>query len=492
MDRSTWDCAEFRVCGALVGLFWVAKLAIYCEIRSSRSHHLSSGAKIPVMGWSMGWCICSCRVRLFVLLSLFQGPLCFAAPEGAQQLTVLSGSAFRVEVMRRARLQKGRVIQGRLLEPIYAENRLLIPSGALLEGTISAVLPAAHGKRVDAKFHGDFTPLNEPVIQWTVLSRNDGSQYPLQAESSSAAGITLYFRSGHTHQSLVRRGWTVLMGRKDSAMSTVKSPHKWERLQKYFWSQLPYHPQYIEEGTQYEMALTRDLQLPDEQSDAQADAQTEIDAQKPLEQMVSVHSRLRTDLDSANAKAGDPVEAIVTQPVFDANNELIIPQNSILHGKVLQAAAAGRRGRNGTLRFTFNEVTFPSGFQQDVHATPTAIEASPETKLSIDQEGGVTQETNRGIAAPLVMGLLSASAFSDDDGGLGKAAISSNGFALVGRFVAIGIGSRYVSGSIGALGTGRIIYKRFLAHGKDTHFSNDTEVMLEMSPARAHQMAPLH
>jgi len=63
----------------------------------------------------------------------------------------------------------------------------------------------------------------------------------------------------------------------------------------------------------------------------------------------------------------------------------------------------------------------------------------------------------------------------DDDGGLGKAAVSSNGFALVGRLAAIGIGSRYVGGSIGAVATGRSIYTRFLAHGKDTHFGLDTD-----------------
>lgn len=437
--------------------------------------------------------VCSFRVMLLILLSLSQSALCFAAPGGAQPLTVSSGSAFRVEVTRRARLQKNSVIEGLLLEPIYAENRLLIPSGALLEGTISEVRPAAHGKRVEAKFHGDFTPLNEPVIQWTVLSRNDGSRYALQAESAAGAGSTLYFRSGRTgHQSLFRRGWSTLIGRKDSAMSTVKAPHKWERLQRYFWSQMPYHPQYVEEGTQYEMALTRDLQLPAGPSPAQTDAQTDINAQKPLEQRVSVHSRLRSDLNSAKAKAGDPVEAVVTQPVFDAKNELIIPQNSILHGKVLQAIVSRRWGHNGTLRFSFNEVILPSGFRKDVEATPTAIESSPETKVAIDQEGGVTPQTNRSIAAPLVMGLLSASAIGDNDGGLGKTAVSSNGFALVGRLVAIATTSRYVGGGIGAVATGRTIYSRWLAHGKDTHFSNDTEVMLEMSPARAHQMAPVH
>ena len=299
------------------------------------------------------------------------------------------------------------------------------------------------------------------------------------------------------------------MGRKDSALSTVKAPRKWERLQKFFWSQMPLHPQYIDENTQYEMALTSDLQLPAGPAPAVSsptalspamsspamlsnNTQTNLNEEKPLEHLVSVHSRLRTDLNSSNAKAGDPVEAIVTEPVLDTNNELIIPQGSILHGKVLHAAAARRWGHNGTLRFSFDELTLPSGFRQDVEATPTAIESSPEAKLAIDQEGGAAAQTDRSIPAPFVMGLLSASAIGDDDGGLGKTATSSNGFALIGHLVAIGIGSRYVGGVIGAAGTGRAIYTRWLAHGKDTHFGNDTEVMLEMSPARAHRMAPIH
>ncbi len=135
-------------------------------------------------------------MKRFVWLSLLQAALCFAAPEGAQQgLTVSSGAAFRVEILRRTRLQVGRVVVGRLLEPIYAENRLLIPSGALLEGKIAELTPASHSKRVEAKLHGDFTPLKEPVIEWFVLSRNDGSSYRLHAESTAGAGGTLYFRS---------------------------------------------------------------------------------------------------------------------------------------------------------------------------------------------------------------------------------------------------------------------------------------------------------
>jgi hypothetical protein len=250
---------------------------------------------------------------------------------------------------------------------------------------------------------------------------------------------------------------------------------------------MPYHPQYIDEGTQFEMALTKDLHLPVDSPLRPVN----LNAQNTPEHIISVHSRLQTDLDSAHAKAGDPVEAVVTQPVFDAQNQLIIPQNSILHGTVRRALPSRRWGRNGTLQFSFNEVSLPSGLRTGVQATPMAIESSPDTKVEVDQEGGVARQTNRSIAAPLVMGLLSASALGDDDGGLGKTAVSSNGFALLGRLTAIGIGSRYVGGSIGALGTGRTIYERWLAHGKDTHFGNNTEVLLEVTPSRAHRMAPV-
>jgi hypothetical protein len=428
------------------------------------------------------------QTKALVFPLLLHAGLGFGAAAGAAQLTVPSGTLLRVEVTRRNRLRTGRVLQGRLLEPIYAENRLQIPSGALLQGTIAAVRPAAHGKRLEAKFHGDFTPLHEPIIRWTTLTRGDGDEYPLQAESTTGAGGTLYFRTFRgPHQSLLRRAWSSLIGRKDAAVSSVKAPHLGERLQKFFWSQMPYHPQYLEEGAQYEMALTGDLHLPAGLSPVQADA----GEQTPLQNQVSVHSRLRGNLDSATAKVGDPVEAVVTEPVVDAQNQLIIPQNSIVHGRVLSAAPSRRRGHNGNLRFSFDALTLPSGFQQNVEATPTAVESSADAKLAVDQEGGVARQTDRSIAAPLVMGLLSASAIGDDDGGIGKAAVSSNGFALLGRLIAIGTTSRYVGGTIGAFGTGRSIYTRWLAHGKDTHFGNDTEVLLEMSPAHAHRMSPV-
>jgi hypothetical protein len=234
------------------------------------------------------------------------------------------------------------------------------------------------------------------------------------------------------------------------------------------------------------MALTRDLFMPVEPRVTDVHL-TFQDSQ----QLLSVHSRLRTDLNSATAKAGDPVEAVVTQPVVDAQNRLIIPQNSILHGTVLGAAPARSLGRNGALRFSFNQITWPSGFHQDVQAIPTAVESAPGSRLALDQEGGATSPTNRALAVPLAMGLLSAAAIGDDESTLANTAASSNGFAILGRLTAVGIGSHYVAGAIGAAGTARTVYYRYLAHGKEMHFGSDTEVLLEMTPSHAHRMMPV-
>jgi hypothetical protein len=430
----------------------------------------------------------NCCVRKAALLPLLlSAELGFCAPGGARQLTVPSGTLLRVEVIQRCHLRKGSPAEGRLLEPIYADNRLLVPRGAVLRGRIVAVRPASHHERLDAKFHGDFTPLRVPVIEWTTLTRGDGTESPIQAESTTGAGGILYFRTAPpAHVSLFRRAWNSFLGRKNAALDSVKAPGKGERLKRFFWSQMPYHPQYLEAGAQYEMRLTEDLQvavgpLPMPEDPAQPE---------PLQELISVHSRLEGSLNSATAKPGDPVEAIVTQPVRDAQNQLILPQNSILYGRVLNASASRRWGHNGTLRFAFDRVSWPSGFEQNVEATPTAVESNASARLSVDQEGGVARQSQHSVAAPLVMGLLSGSAISDDDGGVGAAAVSSNGFAIAGHLAAILSGSRYVGGSIGAVATGRSIYTHWLARGKETHFGPDTEIVVEMSPAQAQRMSP--
>src|SRR6266542_1449035 len=407
------------------------------------------------------------------------------AADDTQLVTVPAGTLLRVEVTRRGRLRLGGEVQARLLEPLYAENRLLVPCGALLHGTIIETRPAPRHKRLNAKLRGDFTPLREPVIQWTLLSRPDGSEYSLLGESKSAAGGTLYFRTeAPKRTSFVRRTWNSVAA-KNKTVQTDEVPHRGERLQKYLWSQLPLHPQYLERGARFEMRLMENLQM-----EARAlPVSVDLSQPRPLTGAVWVYSRLQTNLDSATARPGDPVEAVVIAPVADEQGRLILPQNSILHGKVLSSEPSGRWGRNGTMRFAFHQVSWPTGFTQKVEAMPTAVESNPGARISIDQEGGVARQNEHSFAAPLLMGLLSGSTLGDEDAGRGKITASSNGFAIIGRVAGLASGSPYVGGSIGAVATARSIYKHWLAHGKETSFGPETEIVVEMAPAHAYPMS---
>ena len=104
---------------------------------------------------------------------------CPLADAAGKSLTVASGTKVRIAIINRTKLKSGEAIQGRLLEPIYVDDRLAVPAGATLEGSIVSVLPAQHSKRLEAKFRGDFTPLGEPVIQFTSLILHDGEHFRL-------------------------------------------------------------------------------------------------------------------------------------------------------------------------------------------------------------------------------------------------------------------------------------------------------------------------
>jgi hypothetical protein len=49
------------------------------------------------------------------------------------------------------------------------------------------------------------------------------------------------------------------------------------------------------------------------------------------------------------------------------------------------------------------------------------VDGRVSQSLKIDAEGGVEPDSNRGIVAPLAMGLLAASSLHDDEASLGHA-----------------------------------------------------------------------
>ncbi len=114
------------------------------------------------------------------------------------------------------------------------------------------------------------------------------------------------------------------------------------KLKRIAVAQLPVHPQYIEAGTSFNADLQQPLDFGTEA--VKPEALTTIGAPPPMGSVV--HARLVTPLNSSTAKKGEPVEALITEPLV-VSDRLILPEGSVIKGSVMQAEPARRLGRNG-------------------------------------------------------------------------------------------------------------------------------------------------
>ena len=182
-----------------------------------------------------------------------------------------------------------------------------------------------------------------------------------------------------------------------------------------FYHQLPYHPETLDGGLEYNAALANPVELT---VLSDMPKEPERPEKKGLEKTATLHALLTTPVDSKTALQGTPVKAEVTEPFFDEQNRVVVPQGSVLVGSVTQSKAAGRWAHNGVLRFTFNQLQFPAGFEQRVYGTTSAIAVDHRSNMQMDVEGGVAPQKSSALL-PLAMGILSAAALHEDEDTLG-------------------------------------------------------------------------
>ncbi len=116
-----------------------------------------------------------------------------ADPDAIPSLSIPAEVPLRLEITHTITLKTGEPFRGRLTEPVYGPNRLLLPAGTTADGVISATPAADRGTRVNAKLDGDFTPLRLPVIRVTQLLMPSGERLPVDAVGGmrNAATISL-------------------------------------------------------------------------------------------------------------------------------------------------------------------------------------------------------------------------------------------------------------------------------------------------------------
>jgi hypothetical protein len=429
-------------------------------------------------------------------------------------LTIQKGVPLRIELLNRVPIKRvGVPVEGRLASPVYVFDRQVLPAGCEVLGRVTSVHGVSHWVRARAIMGGNFTPFRTAQVEFDTLVLKNGKRVPIATSVSQGELAVVHLESGSSGKKARNDPISKALGqarqqfeaKKNEALSQIKSPGRIHRLKEWLKSSmiayLPYHRQAYPPGTIFTARLESPLALGSESVSRQKLAG--IGSAPPANSIV--HARLLTSLDSATARRGMAVSAVITRPLFSSKHQLIIPQGSLLNGSVVEAQKARMLHRNGKLRFTFQRLVPPAAAQvQVVHASVQGVAAPSAAHLRLDAEGGVSPiQTKKRFIAPAISVMVAAWASTPDrdavtnttatvpgqGGGLGQVLAGGGGFGLLGSVVTLASRSYVVSGVLGFYGAAWSVYSHLLARGENVVFPASTPMEIRFGshhhPARA-------
>jgi hypothetical protein len=370
----------------------------------------------------------------------------------------------------------GQEISGRVMQPVYVFDRLLIPVGTVAMGRISEIDPVPGRTRTFSAMNADFTPAHKLALVFDELILPGGRHIDLHANVTPDSGQVLRLATANEHKKKVvkdaiaqkmdqaRAQW-------NNAMQQVQSPSKMHRAVHYAVAQLPAHPQYIDAGALYSAEVTQPIDFGSESIPSSRLTAVGVPPAGSL-----VHAVLLTPLNSAISVKGSDVEAALSQPLMD-HGQLILPEGTHLRGTVLQARPARRMHRNGQLRIVFREIVLPDGAVQRVDTRLQGVQSDAANNAQLDDEGGTksTDSKTRYLSTGVSVGLgLIGSGGRDDVGDASPIAGGATGFKLIGIVVGIAFRSHTYGILMSAYGGGRSIYNNFLGKGREIVFPKYT------------------
>src|SRR5260370_25211964 len=87
-------------------------------------------------------------------------------------------------------------VKGRVVEPIYVFDHMVIPSGSQILGRVGQVEGLSRKQRAMAIANGDFTPLRKAHVDFDTLVLKDGRRLPLQTVVSQGAPNMVHLSAG--------------------------------------------------------------------------------------------------------------------------------------------------------------------------------------------------------------------------------------------------------------------------------------------------------
>ncbi len=464
------------------------------------------------------------RGRLVALLTLI-GLTCAAPHVAAQpqensvELVVKSGTPLRVVLDQRITVKRvGQPVNGTLAEPVYAYDRIVLPVGARVLGHVRAFKEAPRAERARAMLGGSFTTLRQVIVEFDTVVMDDGHEIPIHTVvKGSPARMRRQVAGGNRNADTdadadedpssviarakervkegVQRARADIAQRKDDAIAALKEPGKLDRFKEAVINRLPYHPQFVGKGTVYNAELVSAVSM------GEVTPAALVSGAMPAPRSV-LKARLVTALDSAKTPRGTPIQAVITEPVFSSDHQLVLAEGTLLKGEVTFTKTSRHFRRNGQLRFLFESVQPPAQDSRTLLASLYSVESSTDDHVALDDEGGasVSNPNSRFIAPSLAILALRRTADAgerrmDNDaddtaaatvrpGAVGSRSLGGFiGFGLIGT--ALSQISRPVALAFGALGVARAVYGSFIAKGQEVTFPADTPIQVRLAAGKS-------
>src|SRR5229473_2815736 len=384
-----------------------------------------------------------------------------------KSLVIEPGNDFRAALEKGVRLKSaGQPITAKLLEPVYAGEDLAIPAGSTIKGHVSSISKAPMRKRAGRLLAGDFTPPKTANVTFDQIVLSDGTTVPIHSDSSIGIGRVA------NSQYLPKAQRPGMRQKLKGAMAPLREPNKLQRLGQAVVTSLPYHPEYIDQGTVFDTALL--------------EAVTVIAPVQPnaasLQASDYLHLRLVTPVNSSTSTAGTQIEAVVSQPYYQANHQLLYPAGTKITGTVEKASSAGWMKRNGSIVFAFRSVQMPDGTMRDIRSTVGGIQAERSEGLDVGKEGEIKATTSTFARVLSPFSLIGPSR-AVADSTLQKTAWSRSGEGRSG-FGLLGAGAAQASVGtaigFGYFGAAKRLCDAFITKGSNVELPVNTPIFLRL------------
>ncbi len=420
------------------------------------------------------------------------------APSSSGPLTIEdipAGVPLRVQLDKSYRMRVGTRVEGRLTEPVYLADHVVLPADSKVYGRISGKHSVSRHSRAAAIFNGDLTPLNDAEVTFTEVETPAGRDFQIETNATERTAQVAHIAGESAKRSFGQRISAAFRWTRKQAAGALAMDHRSDRMRQMLYEQVPFHPQELWAGTQFDAELIKPVEITTQEVPAMAP----IDDLSELKLTGSIEARLLNSLDSATARPGTPVEAVLTQPLFESepheqheprqgaalappgHGRLLLPEGTHLIGSVVRAKSAGMFGHNGSLRLIFRKAELPAGSERVVHGHLIAAEGQASARLRIDEEGGIRATTGAGrFMAPLSLGALQAVG-NNTGAGLVHEALAGNGLDMVTRVVGTALSDGGLITGFGYYEAGKVVFDQWIARGHDVVFPRNTRVEIELA-----------